>query len=86
MKKGFVGKLEHDFDTSKNLEVYLPNLDNWYRVTSRDFRSFNGLRRIEGESYDGPVYLYATNNKIPFTNTGKVAGYKYEPKPGKHRT
>lgn len=52
-KKGNTVKLEYDFDTARNLEVYLPSLSNWVRVTSREFRSFNGKRRIQGKKYDG---------------------------------
>ena len=60
-KTGNLVKLEYDFDTARNLEVYMPNLKNWCRVTSREFRSFNGKRRISGQEYNGPVYLYGTN-------------------------
>ena len=28
-KTGHIEKLKNDFDDSKNLEVYLPRLDNW---------------------------------------------------------
>ena len=60
-KTGYLVKLEYNFDTARNLEVYMPGLKGWYRVTSREFRSFNGKRRISGQEYDGPVYLYGTN-------------------------
>ena len=43
-KRGNTVKLEHDFNTAGVLEVCIKN--NWYRVTSRDFRSFDGPRRI----------------------------------------
>ena len=43
-KRGHTVKLEHDFNTAGVLEVCIK--DNWYRVTSRDFRSFDGPRRI----------------------------------------
>ena len=32
-KTGNLVKLEYDFDTARNLEVYMSNLKNWYRVT-----------------------------------------------------
>jgi hypothetical protein len=67
-KRGNIVKLEYDFDTARNLEVYMPNLSNWFRVTSREFRSFNGERRIQGKKYNGPVYLFGTNQTA---NTGK---------------
>jgi hypothetical protein len=63
-KKGNTVKLQYDFDTSKNLEIYLPNLNDWYRVTPGEFRSFNGKRRIQQQNYNGPIYQYGTNNKV----------------------
>ncbi len=75
-KRGETEKLVYDFDTAGLLEVYMPNLKGWYRVTSREFRSFNGKRRISRpietklgnvnietvtEDYYGPVYLYGSN-------------------------
>jgi len=84
-KKGSTAKLEYNFDTSANLEVFLPNLNNWYRVTCREFRSFNTKRRINGIEYTGPLYLFATNKKVPYTGGGKLVGYDYVAIPGKHR-
>lgn len=81
-KKGFTGQLKYDFITAAHLEVQMPNSTyGWYRVTSREFRSFNGKRRINGEPYDGPVYLYGTNKKVNTTEYpfGKLAGYIYKP-------
>lgn len=43
-KRGHLVKLEYDFNTAGVLEVCIKG--NWYRVTSRDFRSFDGPRRI----------------------------------------
>ena len=63
-KTGYTEKLKNDFNESKLLEVYLPKLDNWYRVTCKDFRSFDGKRRIQGENYEGPLYAYGTNRKV----------------------
>ena len=81
-KKGFTGQLKYDFDTSHNLEVYLPESTyGWYRVTSREFRSFNGQRRINGIEYNGPLYRFNTNkraNKNGYTKN-KFAGYVYKP-------
>jgi hypothetical protein len=81
-KKGNTGPLYYDFDTSKILEVQLPS-GNWYRVTPREFRSFNGPRKITYsyrgndtstiEDYDGPVYLFGTNT----INKNPVAGYNF---------
>lgn len=80
-KRGFTGQLHYDFDTSNNLEIKLKS-GTWYRVTSRDFRSFNGPRRINNEPYNGPLYLHG-NNEIVDPNdypTGKFAGYDYQSK------
>lgn len=63
-KTGNTEKLKYDFDTSANLEVFIPNLDDWYRVTSREFRSFTGKRRINNVAYDGPVYVYNSNQHV----------------------
>ena len=81
-KKGFTGQLKYDFITAANLEVYMPNTTyGWYRVTSKEFRSFNGERRINGTPYDGPVYLFGTNTKVNSTEYphGKLTGYSYKP-------
>lgn len=79
-KGGFTGKLKYDFDTAGNLEVFIPNLDGWYRVTSREFRSFNGKRRRNGESYDGPIYMYNTNKRTNKSTQPKhkIAGWSWE--------
>ena len=43
-KTGHTSKKAYDFSTSGVLEVCIK--DNWYRVTSNEFRSFDGNRRI----------------------------------------
>ena len=63
-KTGYTEKMEFLFNESKNLEIFLPNLNNWYRVTPTDFRSFDGKRRIQGKKYEGPLYAYGTNKKV----------------------
>ena len=73
-KTGNTEKLKNDFNDSKLLEVYLPKLDNWYRVTCRDFRSFDGKRRIQGKEYEGPLYSYGTNRLVKFNNTSTIMG------------
>ena len=73
-KKGNIEKLKNDFNDSKLLEVYLPKLDNWYRVTCRDFRSFDGKRRVQGKNYEGPLYAYGTNRLVKFNNTSTIMG------------
>lgn len=78
-KRGQTIKIKYDFNTASNLEVFMPNLDGWYRVTSREFRAFNGGRRINGELYNGPVYLYNTNKRINKNKypKHKLAGYNW---------
>lgn len=57
-KTGATVKKLYDFNTSGVLEVCIK--DNWYRVTSNEFRSFDGKRRITepvkqpgiGDSFD----------------------------------
>ena len=63
-KTGYTEKMEFLFNESKNLEIFLPNLNNWYRVTPTDFRSFDGKRRIQGKEYEGPLYAYGTIKKL----------------------
>lgn len=54
-KRGHLVKLEYDFNTAGVLEVCIK--DTWYRVTSRDFRSFDGPRRItQPEKQPGQGY------------------------------
>jgi hypothetical protein len=78
-KKGNTEKLKYDFNTASNLEIFMINLDGWYRVTSREFRSYNGKRRINSELYKGPVYIYNTNKKVNKTKIDKniLAGYSW---------
>lgn len=80
-KRGQTGKMFYDFPTHAVLEIKIKGA--WYRVTSRDFRSFNGQRRMtfpkqayykdiirtpmETVVYNGPVYLYETNTTTPYT-------------------
>jgi hypothetical protein len=78
-KTGNTEKIKYDFNTASNLEIWMPNLNGWYRVTSREFRSFNGKRRINGEPYYGSVFLYNTNkraNKSKY-ESNKMAGYSW---------
>lgn len=79
-KQGFTGQLNCDFDTSKNLEIFSPNLGRWHRVTSREFRSYNGKRRIQGDNYNGPVYSYATNSVVDaqLAEQDKIIGMQWK--------
>ena len=75
-KRGKTGKLEHwGYETHWVLEIEGKN-GTWYRVTERNFRSYNGKRRITypdqtelgnpfqdltTEDYYGPFYYYEEN-------------------------
>jgi hypothetical protein len=63
-------KIKFDFDTSKCCEVYLKSLNDWFRVTPFEFRSWVGKRRIMyfdkdnkpyHKEYVGPVYYKDSN-------------------------
>ena len=43
-KRGNTGKLKYDFNTAWVCEVEMQG--KWYRVIERDFRSYNGPRRL----------------------------------------
>ena len=92
-KRGSTVKLKYDFPTEGVLEVSIKG--NWYRTTAKEFRSFDGPRRITkpvkqpalGESmfdvpmetiaYDGPVYMYETNNEVLTCNEEKIVTSPY---------
>jgi len=74
-KTGNLIKLVYDFNSARCCEVSFDG-EMWARVTAREFRSFNGKRRILNvenpnkpyyEEYLGPIYYYGTNriNKKP---------------------
>jgi hypothetical protein len=72
-KRGQTGKLINQFETGKCLEVYLEQQQRWHRVISKDFRSWNGNRRITEwdknsdpiyNEYNGPIYYYMTNTVV----------------------
>jgi hypothetical protein len=71
-KTGNTVKLAYDFNTSGVCEVCIKG--NWYRTTAREFRSFDGNRRITEPvpqsatqhmyDYNGPVYVVQTNIQV----------------------
>lgn len=86
-KRGETEKLKYDFNTAGVLEVYMTNLNGWYRTTAKEFRSFNGPRRItipteiehgnvvvpmETFEYYGPVYQFGSNKVVEFSDTGSI--------------
>ena len=85
-KRGHTEKLTYDFNTAGVLEIFLRN-EKWYRVTSKDFRSFDGRRRITEPTiterynpntpmhtyeYEGPVFLWGTNKQVKYNGTGEL--------------
>jgi len=70
-KRGNLEKLTYDFDTAKCVEGQYRDNEPWYRLTQREFRSFNGKRRIvtwdKGTpiytDYNGPIFYFGTNIK-----------------------
>ncbi len=71
-KTGFVEKMEYLFNEAKHLEIYMPTLNRWHRVTPTDFRSWDGKRRIQGKEYEGPLYAYGTNRKVSPKHNNKI--------------
>ena len=85
-KRGEIEKIKYDFNLAGSLEINHPAV-GWHRVTARDFRSFDGERRITEPEYTrlstvevpmktveyfGPVYYWGTNKEVPYTNSGKI--------------
>jgi hypothetical protein len=77
-KRGNTGKLLNPYNDNGVLEIYQHELEQWIRVTSTEFRSWGGKRRIteylyprgkdiisKTYEYEGPVFGYMTNTKIP---------------------
>ena len=64
--------LKYDFEPYKCCEVKLD--ESWFRVTARQFRSFDGLRRISTgidnnnqliyKNYEGSIYIFKTNTVV----------------------
>lgn len=80
-KRGNTGQLKYDFNTKWSTEVQLEKEGKWYRATCRQFRSFDGPRRIfiKDENnewsyitYKGPVYIFDTNLRTRKRNTRKI--------------
>ena len=75
-KTGDIEKMEYLFNEAKHLEIYMPGLSRWHRVTPTDFRSFDGKRRIQGKEYEGPLYAYGTNRKVSPKHNNKIVPSK----------
>lgn len=70
-KTGNTAKLIYDFNTAGVCEVQIKG--NWYRTTAREFRSFDGNRRITepikqpglGDSmFNVPMHTYEYNGPV----------------------
>jgi hypothetical protein len=81
--------LKNDFPTDAVLEVQYDGDNHWCRVTSNEFRSFNGRRRYinSGDArglvatthyYNGPVYYYGTNEVVENPNENRIIGEKFD--------
>ncbi len=83
-KKGHLVKLHYDFDTAGVLEIWIPKLEGWYRVTSREFRSYDGKRRItkpikpqgRGEIYNVPMRTDEYHGPVFLWGTNDYVPYK----------
>lgn len=77
--------LINEYNTAGVLEIFFN--EKWTRVTTKDFRAFNGPRRITEPTYaelgnvvvpmrtyeyHGPVYTWGTNNVVDFSDTGSI--------------
>ena len=91
-KTGNLIKLTYDFNSALCCEVSFDG-EKWARVTAREFRSFNGKRRILNvdnpsksyyEEYLGPVYYYGTNRIAKkIKETGMAFFNNVDPRDGK---
>ena len=85
-KRGETEKLQFDFNQAHALEIKHKVL-GWYRVTSRDFRSFDGPRRtiapekvVQGRvefpmittPYHGPLYYWGTNTELEYQGSRTI--------------
>lgn len=57
------------FDDSIGDAIYQVKLkDDWVETTESIFRSWTGLRRINGEDHHGPIYNFGTDEALgPYT-------------------
>lgn len=62
-KRGGLEKMKYDFPTEAVLEVQIKG--KWYRVTSREFRSFDGHRRYTKPERQ-PGLAFHDVDEIPF--------------------
>ena len=69
-KTGHTVKIKYDFPEHLCCEVYVPNLEDWFRVTPNEFRSWVGQRRIlrlKGKVGDGKLIRIMSHMKDQHT-------------------
>lgn len=84
-KRGLLEKMKYDFPTEAVLEVYKTSLGGWYRVTSTEFRSYDGPRRytrpikqpVHGDSFtDVPTETFEYNGPVYMMRTNREVYYE----------
>ena len=81
-KRGHTEKLVYEFPTHALLEVQIKG--KWYRVTSREFRSYDGKRRItkpikpqgRNEIYNVPMKTDEYHGPVFMWGTNNYVPYK----------
>jgi hypothetical protein len=81
-KRGMTVQLEFDFRTEGVCEVLLPS-GNWYRTSAREFRSFDGPRRLTyisgpsilGKPYDEELSTIDYVGPLYLYNTNKLVEF-----------
>ena len=65
-------KLVYHFNTAAHLEVQNNSTGDWVQSTCNWFRSYAGNRRINGETYEGPIFYEGTNFLYEGPLNGKI--------------
>lgn len=65
-------KLVYHFNTANHLEVQNNSTGDWVQSTCNWFRSYAGNRRINGETYEGPIFYEGTNFLYEGPLNGKI--------------
>lgn len=61
------------FDDSVGSTIYQVNhAEEWTEVTEAVFRSWTGLRMINGEPYHGPIYNFGTDGNSSIYNGSRA--------------
>ena len=54
-------KLKINFDKNAKLEIYDEH-KRWREVSPEVFRSWTGERKVNGKTYEGPIYIWLSNH------------------------